>query len=74
MIQCEWNDVKVVLSIKQCSKDAKYIIKFKRGQPIVLPFHDCNFVCEEHLKLLHKRKFKMEVYEFVEYNEKVQFT
>jgi hypothetical protein len=47
---------------------------FPKGHPVVMPFHDMNVVCEEHLKQLRKRKTPMEIYEFEDYKETVEFT
>jgi len=75
MIQCEYGDVNLPHSpIKRCFQEAKYLIVFTHGHPVIVPFHDLNVVCEEHLKHLRKIKVKMEVYEIEDYNERVQFT
>jgi hypothetical protein len=75
LIQCEYGDVHFLHSpIKRCLKDAKFLVVFTHGHPVVVPFHDINVVCEEHLKQLRKRGTKMEFYEIISYNEKVEFT
>jgi len=75
LIKCEWGDVHLPHSpIKRCTKDARYLIVFPKGHPVVMPFHDMNVVCEEHLKQLRKRKTPMEIYEFEDYKETVEFT
>ena len=75
MIQCEWGDMYLPHSpMKRCLNEAKYVIKFIEGHPIVIPFQNYNFVCEEHIKEFRKRKLKMVVYEFIGFKEKVEFT
>jgi hypothetical protein len=76
-ITCEWGWCGMP-SQKECKNKAIYLIVFHESHPLVLPFHDVNFICEKHLKKL-KELFKGEkldysIYEITECRVKVEFT
>jgi len=71
MITCEWD---------KCKHKAVYLIDWNKcPRPVAIsPFHDHNFVCEDHMKKIIKdfpfTKKKFDIYELTDQKVKVLFT
>jgi len=77
MIECEYTQD--IRNHKHCKKKAEYVINWgNKPRPMLLPYNDQNFVCEEHLHKIRKlmEGQRMEIYELDENNGrvKVEFT